>query len=82
MDCQIINVTGAFAAVNLAGPDSRTALATADRLRPRPTSVPLPGAAHVTVAGVPCLVLRIGFVGELGYEIHYPSAAGQYLWRR
>src|SRR5919107_1449439 len=34
--------------------------------------------AHV--AGVPCLILRIGFVGEVGYEIHYPSAHGEHLW--
>ena len=24
--------------------------------------------------------MRIGFVGELGYEIHYPANCGQYLW--
>ena len=30
--------------------------------------------AHV--AGVPCLMLRIGFVGELGYELHCPGVAG------
>ena len=29
---------------------------------------------------MPCLILRIGFVGELGYEIHYPTAAGEHLW--
>jgi sarcosine oxidase subunit alpha len=32
------------------------------------------------VAGAPCLILRIGFVGEVGYEIHYPSAHGEHLW--
>jgi sarcosine oxidase subunit alpha len=32
------------------------------------------------IAGVPCLILRIGFVGELGYEIHCPSAHGEHLW--
>jgi sarcosine oxidase subunit alpha len=25
-------------------------------------------------------VLRIGFVGEMGYEIHFPSAYGEHLW--
>jgi sarcosine oxidase subunit alpha len=29
---------------------------------------------------VPALILRIGFVGELGYEIHFPSAYGEQLW--
>jgi sarcosine oxidase subunit alpha len=31
---------------------------------------------------VPSLGLRIGFVGELGYELHFPSPAGEYLWGR
>ena len=26
-----------------------------------------------TVAGVPARLLRVGFVGELGYEIHMPA---------
>ena len=32
------------------------------------------------MAGVQANILRIGFVGELGYEIHYPSEYGEYLW--
>ena len=29
---------------------------------------------------MPCLLLRIGFVGELGYELHFPSLFGEYVW--
>ena len=29
---------------------------------------------------MPCLLLRIGFVGELGYELHFPSTYAEYLW--
>jgi sarcosine oxidase subunit alpha len=32
------------------------------------------------VAGVPCLILRIGFVGEVGYEIHFAAAYGEHVW--
>src|SRR5439155_2177430 len=32
------------------------------------------------VAGVRSLILRIGFVGELGYEIHFPAAYGAHVW--
>ena len=39
-------------------------------------------ARELDVAGVPCLALRIGFVGELGYELHFPSPAGEFLWDR
>ena len=37
-------------------------------------------AKHVTVAGVPTLALRIGFVGELGYELHFPSPLAEHVW--
>ena len=29
---------------------------------------------------MPCLILRIGFVGEVGYELHFPAAHGEHLW--
>jgi sarcosine oxidase subunit alpha len=29
---------------------------------------------------VPTLALRIGFVGELGYELHFPSALAEHVW--
>jgi sarcosine oxidase subunit alpha len=32
------------------------------------------------IAGVQCLILRIGFVGEVGYEIHFPASYGEHLW--
>ncbi|HYX85793.1 MAG TPA: 2Fe-2S iron-sulfur cluster-binding protein [Gaiellales bacterium] len=82
MDCQIVNVTSAIAAVNLAGPNARTALAKLTDFDLGNEAFPYLGAGHATVSGVPCLILRIGFVGELGYEIHYPAAAGEYLWEQ
>jgi sarcosine oxidase subunit alpha len=82
MDCQIVNVTSAIAAVNLAGPNARTALAKLTSFDLSNEAFPYLGAGHAEIAGVPCLILRIGFVGELGYEIHYPTAAGEYLWER
>jgi sarcosine oxidase subunit alpha len=82
MDVQIVNVTGSIAAVNLAGPQARTALQPLTDFDLGNEAFPYLGAGHAEIAGVPCLILRIGFVGELGYEIHYPSAAGEYLWER
>jgi sarcosine oxidase subunit alpha len=35
---------------------------------------------EATVAGVPCRLLRIGFTGELSYEIHCPAGYARYLW--
>jgi sarcosine oxidase, subunit alpha len=83
-DAEIVNVTGALAAVNVAGPRAREALA---RLVEDPDLVSgeefrYLDARELEVAGVPCLALRIGFVGELGYELHFPSPAGEHVWDR
>src|SRR5207245_1233483 len=44
----------------------------------------LPAADHNArrprVSGRPSLLLLIGSVGELGYELHFPSPYGEYLW--
>jgi sarcosine oxidase subunit alpha len=82
LDVEITNVTSALGAVNLAGPDSRATLATLTDADVSNDAFPYLGARHATVAGVPSLVLRIGFVGELGYEIHHAAAAGAALWER
>jgi len=81
-EAEIVNVTGALAAVNLAGPQAREALG---RLVEDPEDVSSEefkylDAKQLEVAGVPTLALRIGFVGELGYELHFPSPAGEHLW--
>jgi sarcosine oxidase subunit alpha len=76
----VTNVTAALAAVNLAGPRSRVVLSRLTDLDLSPGAFPYLGAREAKVAGVPALLLRIGFVGELGYEIHYPAEYGIHLW--
>ncbi len=34
------------------------------------------------VAEVPALLMRIGFVGETGWEIHFPAEYGEHLWKK
>lgn len=79
-DVEIVNLTGALAALNLAGPRAREALGalTADDVSG--DAFGYLGAREITVAGVPCLALRIGFVGELGYELHCAAGLAEHLW--
>jgi sarcosine oxidase subunit alpha len=44
------------------------------------TAFPYLGARSAEVSGVPALLLRVGFVGELGYEIHVPADGATHLW--
>src|SRR5581483_2388293 len=79
-DAEIVNVTGALAAVNLAGPRAREALAGLTGADLSNEAFRYLDARELHVAGVPCLALRIGFVGELGYELHCPASAAGHLW--
>jgi sarcosine oxidase, subunit alpha len=80
MDVEIVNVTGALAAVNVAGPNARELMTRLADLDVSNESFTYLDAKHALVAGVPALLLRIGFVGELGYEIHFPSPFGEHVW--
>jgi sarcosine oxidase subunit alpha len=79
-DVEIVNVTGALAAVNLAGPRARDALSVLTEVELGNDVFSYLSAHELNVAGVPCLGLRIGFVGELGYELHCPASAAEHLW--
>ena len=76
----VANVTGALGAVNVAGPRARDLLAPLTALDLSPAGFPYLAAREGRVAGVPSVLLRIGFVGELGYELHFPADYGPYLW--
>jgi sarcosine oxidase subunit alpha len=80
LDVEIVNVTGALAAVNVAGPRARELMAQLTELDMSNEAFKYLDAKRAAVAGVHCLLLRIGFVGELGYELHFSSPYGEYLW--
>jgi sarcosine oxidase, subunit alpha len=64
----------------VAGPSARQLLA---RLTGDPidsASFPYLETRELTVAGVSCLAIRLGFVGELCYELHHPSSRSGELW--
>ncbi|MBK5016696.1 2Fe-2S iron-sulfur cluster-binding protein [Pantoea sp. S62] len=81
LDVDIANVSSAWAAVNLAGPNSRQVLSQLCKdLDLSAEAFPYLACREGKVAGIPARLLRVGFVGELGYEIHVPTRYGQALW--
>jgi sarcosine oxidase subunit alpha len=81
LDVDIANVTSAYSAVNIAGPNARKVLAKvcAD-IDLDSQAFPYMGVREGSVAGIPARVIRVGFVGELGYEVHIPQHCGEALW--
>jgi sarcosine oxidase subunit alpha len=76
----VTNLSEVNAAFNLAGPQARAVLQKLTDLDLSNEAFPYLHVRLATVAGVPCLILRIGFTGELAYEIHCPTGYGMHLW--
>jgi sarcosine oxidase subunit alpha len=77
----IVNLTGQMAAFNLAGPRARAVLRTLTALDLSEAAFPYLAAREGEVASVPARLLRVGFVGELGYEIHVPANRAVGVWQ-
>ncbi|RWR26934.1 FAD-dependent oxidoreductase [Sinirhodobacter populi] len=83
MQVDIQNVTAAFAAINVTGPEARRALeALGGDIDLAPENFPYLAGRTGTVGGCPVRIMRIGFTGELSYELHVPQYYGAGLWRR
>ena len=76
----LTSLTEVNAAFNLAGPRSRDLLQTLTHADLSNEALPYMHTRDVTLAGVPCRLLRIGFTGELSYEIHCPAGYGLHVW--
>jgi glycine cleavage system aminomethyltransferase T/glycine/D-amino acid oxidase-like deaminating enzyme len=73
----VADVTSQFACFGLWGPNAREIL---QSLTPTPLDFPYMGAAELAVGPVPCLALRVTYVGELGWELYCPTELGLRLW--
>jgi sarcosine oxidase subunit alpha len=80
LEARVTDLTQALSAVNLAGPQARAILAGLTDLDVSAEGFAYLDGKRAAVAGVDALLLRIGFVGEVGYEIHFPSAYGEHVW--
>jgi sarcosine oxidase, subunit alpha len=74
------NLTGHMAAMNLAGPRCAALLAALTDIALEDASFPYLAAREGDVAGVEARVLRVGFVGERGYEIHVQADRALHVW--
>jgi len=77
-----VPVTSAYASINIAGPKSRELLLrVTEGIDLSPEAFPYMRVRSGRIAGVDgCFMWRIGFTGELSYEIHVPAGYGMFLW--
>jgi sarcosine oxidase subunit alpha len=81
---QVTPMTAAFASVNVAGPLSRELLIRlVDNVDLSATAFRHMQVRAGTIAGIAdCYLMRLGFVGELSFELHIPAGCGLYLWEK
>jgi len=77
-------VTTGFTSINIAGPKSRELLGRlVTDVNLTPDALKYMQVRTGTIAGVAnCIMWRIGFTGELSFEIHVPSGFGLYVWEK
>ena len=80
MDVHMTDLTQGLSAINLAGPKAREILSSVCDLDCSNEAFAYLDGKRAAVAGVESLLLRIGFVGEVGYEIHCPASHGEHVW--
>ena len=78
----ITPVTTALVSINIAGPHSRELLSRVTDIDLDPASFGYLKVRTGSVAGIDdCIVWRIGFTGELSFEIHVPASYGLHVWQ-
>lgn len=82
MKVDVLNMTSAFAAINVTGPLARGVLDRAGcDFDLDPAALPHLHGREGRVAGVPVRALRVGFTGEVSIELHCPASRAVPLWQ-
>ncbi len=76
----IVNLTDYYSGINIAGPNSRKVLEKLVDIDLSNKAFPGNGVQKAVIGGVSAWLMRVGFVGELAYEIHLPASAAASLW--
>jgi sarcosine oxidase subunit alpha len=78
----ITPVTTGFTSINVAGPKSRELVARLTDIDLSPHTFKYMQVRTGSVADIhDCFMWRIGFTGELSYELHVPAGHGLHVWK-
>jgi glycine cleavage system aminomethyltransferase T/glycine/D-amino acid oxidase-like deaminating enzyme len=77
---QVVDETSQYACLGIWGPLAREILQPVSTVDLSNESFPYMHARELAVGHVPCLALRVTYVGELGWELYCPADLGLALW--
>ena len=76
----LTEITSSRAVLNLCGPRSREILQSISEDDITNATFPFATAREITIGAAPVLAVRIGYVGELGWEMHIPTEFGAHVF--
>lgn len=80
-DFALVNLTDAMGVINLSGPNARKVLEKVVDIDVSNTGFGFSEYKEFSIAEtIPVKAMRLGFVGELSYELHVPSSYMQSVW--
>jgi len=78
----VVNLSETMAGMTIAGPKSREILSQLTDADISNKALPFMHWAQLEIAGVKLRAMRMGFLGELSYELNCPSSQAAFLWNR
>ena len=80
-DFSLVNLTDAMGVINISGPNSGKVLAKVVDIDLSSAAFPFSGYQEFTLKdAIFVRAMRLGFVGELSYELHVPASYTQAVW--
>ena len=80
-DFHLVNLTDAFGVINLAGPKAREVFEKVTDSDVSNKTFPYAGYRELLILNtIPVRVMRLGFVGELSFELHVPASFMTTVW--
>jgi 4-methylaminobutanoate oxidase (formaldehyde-forming) len=77
---QVLDLTSARAVLNICGPKARDVLQAVTEEDISNAAFPFSTNRQITVGAAPVLAIRIGYVGELGWELHIPTEYAAHVY--
>lgn len=78
---RVENVSDALLGFQIAGPKARELLAAVTRADVSAAALPFLGVRRMTVGMADCLVQRVSYTGDLGFEIYCDAMSQRHLWQ-
>ena len=76
----LVNVTGAYGIINIAGPAAQSILSAHTSLNLNSEDFPLGHFRETAVVNVATKVIKVSFVSEMAYELHAPMSEIPLIW--